>query len=198
VCRLKVDRVATFEPFPPPNSELEVEYARLLDETNAAVSQKAADWSAAREADAKQFAKRLRTQSEGARALIQENRSATVGTVQEMLSAMADGPDSYIGKVVLGDVFGTGDVADREHFYSEVMKNAYLRSFFYALAYYLISISKGRNELQLHRDVHRNDWIDLTLALYVGRRDCVISNDNLHKAIFNDFGVPVLTGDDLC
>ncbi|PYR81150.1 MAG: hypothetical protein DMF87_06365 [Acidobacteria bacterium] len=66
----------------------------------------------------------------------------------------------------------------------------------------MISISKGwkdkrRNDVQLHRDVRRNDWIDLVLALYVGRGDCVVSDDGLHKTIFTDFGVPLVRAADL-
>jgi len=99
--RLSPDRVPSYEPFPPTGSELEVGYARLLHETGATISGEATLWSAAVARDAADFEARLRAQSDGARVLIRQNRPAKLNTADEMLTAMADGPDSFIGNMVL-------------------------------------------------------------------------------------------------
>jgi len=70
------------------------------------------------------------------------------------------------------------------------------------IAHYLVSVSKGwkdqrRNDLPLHRDVNRNDWIDLVLALYVGSGDFVISDDRPHGVVFADLGVRIVKASDL-
>ena len=64
-----------------------------------------------------------------------------------------------------------------------------------------MSISRLWVDRRLNRDAAANhdDWTDLSLALYVGRRDVVVSADRLVRTAFAviDPTIPVVTAGDL-
>ena len=67
-----------------------------------------------------------------------------------------------------------------------MLRNAYLRHFFHALLFYVTSLSRLWANQRLNRDpnARRDDWADLCVALYVGRRDFVVSADGLIRNAF--------------
>jgi hypothetical protein len=68
--------------------------------------------------------------------------------------------------------------------YRSVMKNPFLRHFYHAILYYIVSVTRVWRDARLHRLHHRNDWTDLTMALYVGHRDVLVTEDELLEAVF--------------
>jgi hypothetical protein len=59
------------------------------------------------------------------------------------------------------------------------MKNPFLRHFHHAILYYIVSVTRIWKEARLNRTHHKNDWTDLTMALYVGRRDVLVPKDEI-------------------
>ena len=128
-----------------------------------------------------------------------------VGQVKDWAEAlkMAKGPDSFVGSLVLTTLSNGGSrpVAENDPalLYRAVMNNPFLRHFYHAILYYIVSVTRIWEDGQLHRTHDKNDWTDLTIALYVGRRDVVVTKDKLLRAVFTtiDEEVRVLSASDL-
>jgi hypothetical protein len=66
------------------------------------------------------------------------------------------------------------------------MTNPYLRRYFHALLYYVVSISRLWRDQRLNRDPPstRDDLADLALSHYVGDGDIIVSKDGLVRQAF--------------
>jgi hypothetical protein len=60
-------------------------------------------------------------------------------------------------------------------------------------------VTKLWADQSLHREHHQNDRTDLTMALYVGPRDVLVTNDRLLRTIFApiDRGIRVVLAAEL-
>lgn len=116
---------------------------------------------------------------------------------------MATGPDSFLASLVISTLTNRRARPTLEKdpvvLYRFVMKNPFLRHFFHAILYYIVSVTRLWKDARLHRAHHKNDWTDLTMALYVGDRDVLVTDDELLRAVFKtiDPAVRVISAADL-
>ena len=138
----------------------------------------------------------------GARQRLKERN---VGTIEDFAEArkMTDGPDSFIGSLIVTTFNNGGQrkvaVTDPAELVRAVLANPFFRHFYHAILYYIASVTRLWKDATLHRDHHRNDWTDLTMAVYVGKGDVLVTNDGLLRAVFAaiDPDVRVLLASDL-
>jgi hypothetical protein len=185
VARLAPNQIRGFEPFPASGSVTANRYAELLNEVGPTVSGPALRWARDVSADSRRFADRLTRQAMAARQRFRENNVGRVGNFDE-LRPMMDGVDSFVGRLVVEALseHRVEPAPSLESVYRAVLRNAHLAHMFKALLYYLISVSRLWRNQRLNRDVGASDWVDLTMTLYVGRRDVLISRDRLLADIF--------------
>ncbi len=96
--------------------------------------------------------------------------------------------DSYVGGIALSWIKPAGllDQQGRQRFYDQIRQSHFALSFLQGVLYWSMCIARGWRTQHLNRDPTetRDDWSDVMLALYVGRRDSVISNDNFVREMF--------------
>ena len=72
-------------------------------------------------------------------------------------------------------------VTNRDELYAAVIKNPYLSRFFKTILYYIISFSQAwddpHRKLNFEPGAKRDDWTDMTVALYGGPGDLIITAD---------------------
>jgi hypothetical protein len=186
VARLAPNQIRRFEPFPADGSVTAERYAELLREVGPMVSGPALAWARDVIADSRRFAERLTRQAMVAREQFRASNVGRVSTFDE-LRPMMNGVNSFVGALVVSALSDhRGDQAPNlDRVYLAVMRNSYLAHLFKALLYYLISVSRLWRNQRLNRDVGQSDWVDLTMTLYVGTRDVLISRDRLLARIFD-------------
>ena len=119
----------------------------------------------------------------------QKLKELNVGTVEDFAEAlkMTNGPDSFIGSLIVTTFTNGGRrnvaISDPAELVRAVLENPYFRHFYHAILYYIVSVTKLWRDPALHREHHRNDWTDLTMALYVGNGDVLVTNDGLLRAV---------------
>jgi hypothetical protein len=181
------DAIAELTPFPAPNSELDRLSHRLLNEMDYRA---AAAWARKVKASHLRMCGDLVSLSDRARKVIKRKRIRRLADFSDALAQLAEGADSFLGSTVNTTVRHKGRralvVQDADALYAAVMKNCYLRRYFYTLLYYIVSISRLWRHQPLNRDPasSRDDWSDLALSLYVGDDDVVVSNDALVRQAF--------------
>lgn len=74
----------------------------------------------------------------------------------------------------------------QQTFYDNVRANPYALGFLYAVQYWSMALARGWADQKLNRDPDemRDDWSDLTLALYVRKADSVVSADGFVRQMF--------------
>ena len=92
-------------------------------------------------------------------------------------------------------------VSDPDELYQAVMTNRYLRHFFHVWLFFTLSLTRLWANQQLNLDAvsGRDDLADLTLALYVGPNDAVLTQDHLIRDAFRivDPSIHVVAATDL-
>lgn len=104
------------------------------------------------------------------------------------VTANIEREDSYVGGVALSWIKPAGllDQDGRQRFYDQIRQNRFAMGFLQGVLYWSICIARGWRTQRLNRDPNetRDDWSDVMLALYVGRFDSVVSNDNFVREMF--------------
>jgi hypothetical protein len=196
------DDIPAFLPFPARGDEIESDYRRLLNENSATVTPGLARWAETVKQNHHQFMAGMEPRGIGAR---QKLKGMNVGTVEDFTEAlkMTDGPDSFIGSLIVTTCSNGGQrsvtVTEPAELVRAVLANPFFRHFYHAILYYIVSVTKLWKTPALHREHHRNDWTDLTMALYVGAGDVLVTNDGLLRAVFAaiDPAVQVVVASDL-
>jgi hypothetical protein len=179
------DDIPAFLPFPSRGDEIESDYRRLLNENSATVTPGLARWAETVKQNHHQFMAGMEPRGIGAR---QKLKGMNVGTVEDFTEAlkMTDGPDSFIGSLIVTTCSNGGQrsvtVTEPAELVRAVLANPFFRHFYHAILYYIVS-----------------DWTDLTMALYVGAGDVLVTNDGLLRAVFAaiDPAVQVVVASDL-
>jgi hypothetical protein len=175
---------------------------RLLNENTATVTPSLARWARTVKQNHHAFMNGIEARGIGARQRLKEKK---VGTVEDFAEAvkMTNGPDSFIGSLIVA-MFTNGGrrtvtIEDPSELVRAVLANPYFRHFYHAFLCYIVSVTKVWEDRTLHREHDRNDWTDLTMALYVAADDVLVTNDNLLRAVFAaiDPDVQVLLASDL-
>ncbi len=185
--QLGADVIPTFLPFPAPGDEIESDYRRLLKENTPTVTPGLARWAETVKQNHHAFMAGMETRGIGVR---QKLKDLNVGTVEDFTEAqkMTNGPDSFIGSLIVATFDNGGRrtvaVTDSIKLVRAVLANPYFRHFYQAILYYIVSVTKLWRDPTLHREHHRNDWTDLTMALYVGTGDVLVTNDGLLRSVF--------------
>jgi hypothetical protein len=201
--QLGVADLPAFWPFPAPGDEIESAYQRLLNENTPVVTPALARWGETVKQKHHAFMTGMEARGIGARQKLKERNVGTVEDFDEALK-MTNGPDSFIGSLIV-TTFTNGDqrkvaISDPAELVRAVLANPYFRHFYHAILYYIVSVTKLWKDPSLRREHHhRNDWTDLTMALYVGTGDVLVTNDGLLRAVFAaiDSDVRVVLASDL-
>jgi hypothetical protein len=198
LARLPAEAFAAFEPFPTPGDDDDELYGRLLWEDRSRVSSGAATW-ARRVKDARlALSERFKLQSAEARAVARGHRKLT--TFSEALAA-EPALRRFAASFLSSDGRRRMVVSDPKELFQAVMSNPYLRHFFHVWLFFTISLTRLWANQELNRDAvsGRDDLADLTLALYVGPNDAVLTRDRLLVDAFRfvDPSVQTLTAADL-
>jgi hypothetical protein len=202
VAQLKANQIPSFIPFPAPGDEIERVYRTLLAQSGPAVGAGQAKWAAAVTKNHQDFMAGFAQRTQRARRELARRNVEEVDDWDEALK-MARGPDSFIGSLVITTLTNGGERSVVEKnpaaLYRAVMKNPFLRHFYHAILYYIVSVTRVWKDGRLHRPHHKNDWTDLTMALYVGHRDALVTEDELLRAVFKtiDPAVRVVSAADL-
>lgn len=187
---MRESQISRFEPFPAHRSDLDRLYRRLLREDGPTVDPRAAQWARTVKASNLKMASMFVRQSMKARDAIRRQRIPKADTFADAVAAVATAPDSFLESLVVSTISNGGrralTVTDPQRLYRAVLRNPHLRHFFYALLFYITGISRLWRDQWLNRDAvpTRADWADLAVALYVGRRDFVVSADRLIRDVF--------------
>jgi hypothetical protein len=200
--QLGADDLPAFWPFPAPGDEIESDYRRLLKEDRPTVTLGLTRWAETVKRNHHAFMTGMEARGIGAR---QKLKELNVGTIEDFAEAlkMTNGPDSFIGSLIVTTFTNGGKrkaaISDPAELVQAVLENPYFRHFYHAILYYIVSVTKLWRDPALHREPHRNDWTDLTMALYVGTGDALVTNDGLLRAVFAaiDSEVPVVSAADL-
>jgi len=185
--QLSVEDLPAFCPFPAPGDEIESDYRRLLNENTSRVTPALARWAETVKQNHHAFMNGMEARRIGARRALKEKN---VGTIEDFAEAvqMTNGPDSFIGSLIVATFMNGGRrtvaIDDPAELVRAVLANPYFRHFYHAILYYIISVTKLWEDRTLHRDHDKNDWTDLTMALYVGTSDALVTNDGLLRAVF--------------
>ena len=184
--QLGADDLASFWPFPASGDEVEAAYLRLLREDSPTVAPSLVRWAAAVKDSHHLFMAGIEMRVVGVRQKLKKRRVGTIENFAEALQ-MTDGPESLIGSIIVAH-FHRGQqaagVKDPAALVAAVLENPYFRHFYHAILYYIVSVTKLWDDPALHREHHRNDWTDLSMALYVGAGDALVTNDGLLRAVF--------------
>ena len=200
--QLSAEDLPAYCPFPAPGDEIESDYRRLLNENTSTVTPALARWAETVKQNHHTFMNGMEARGIDTRRALKEK---SVGTVEDFTEAlkMTNGPDSFIGSLIVA-TFGNGGqrrvaIDDPAELVWAVLANPYFRHLYHAILYYIVSVTKLWDDRTLHRDHDKNDWTDLTMALYVGTGDALVTNDRLLRAVFAaiDPNVPVVLASDL-
>jgi hypothetical protein len=200
--QLAAQDLPTFWPFPAPGDEIESDYRRLLNENTPTVTPALARWAETVKQNHHAFMADMEARGIGARQRLKDLNAGEVEDFTEALK-MTNGPDSFIGSLIVTTFTNGGKravaISDPAELVRAVLENPYFRHFYHAILYYVVSVTKLWKDPTLHREHHRNDWTDLTMALYVGAGDALVTNDGLLRAVFAaiDPGVRVVSASDL-
>ncbi len=103
-------------------------------------------------------------------------------TFEEAFAELASTPESFIGSVIVGAVANDGKRSVQTQpgeLFEAVLANQYLARFFRVQMAYYISISRCWIDQDLNFDPsrERDDMTDVTLPLYAGDGDVIVTND---------------------
>lgn len=200
--QLSTQELPAFWPFPVPGDHVESAYLQLLKENTPTVSPGLAGWAMTVKRNHAEFMAGMEERGVGARRKLNESNVGTIDGFVEALS-MTNGPGSFIGSMIVSTFTNRGlrktRITDPADLVEAVLANPYFRHFYHAILYYIVSVTKLWTNTALHREHHRNDWTDLTMALYVGVDDVIVTNDGLLRATFAaiDPGVKVTAASEL-
>lgn len=187
VAQLKANQIPNFIPFPATDNDVEKSYRKLLKQSGPTVGAGPSTWASTVTTNHQTFMAGFAQRTQRVR---REFARRDVGQVDDWDEAleMAKGPDSFIGSLVLTTLTNGGrrPVVEKDPavLYRASMKNPFLRHFYHAILYYIVSVTRVWKDARLHRPHHKNDWTDLTMALYVGRWDTLVTEDDLLRAVF--------------
>ncbi len=128
---------------------------------------------------------------------------------KQLIDMVGSTEGSFLGELVVSSVSSGGKrrcrVEDPKALFKAVMGNQYLGGFFTVLLCYLISFSQAwahsLRKLNFEPSKGRDDWTDMTLPLYAGRGDCIVTRDTKLKDIlvvaFSEDEVIVKTAEEL-
>lgn len=200
--QLGANDLPTFLPFPAAGDAIETAYQRLLQEKQAQVTPALSRWAMTVKENHHSFMTGMETRGIRAR---QKLKKMKVGTIEDFAEArkMTNGPDSFIGSLIVATFTDGGRrqvaIADPVELVRVVLANPFFQHFYHAILYYIVSVTKLWENAKLNREHDQNDWTDLTMALYVGRGDVLVTNDGLLRAVFGaiDPDVRVVVASDL-
>lgn len=202
VAQLRANQIPNFIPFPAPGDDIERGYRTLLVQSGPTLGAGQAKWAATVTKNHQDFTAGFAQRTQKVRRELTRRNVGQVDDWDEALK-MAKGPESFIGSMVVTTLTNGGGrpVVEKDPavLYRAVMKNPFLRHFYHAILYYIVSVTRIWKDARLHRRHHKNDWTDLTMALYVGRRDVLVTEDELLRAVFRpiDPEVRVVSAADL-
>ncbi len=180
LAKLSAAEFAGFEPFPQPGDDHDQLYSTLLYEDGPTLSCDAANWARQTKDARLALTERFKSQSADARTVAKRNNVRKVNTFADALAAEG-ALQSFVFSFLSSEDKRTMVVSDKKTLFRSVMTNPYLRHFFHAWLFYTISLTRLWANQRLNRDpvTGRDDLADLTLGLYVGPDDAVLTEDRL-------------------
>jgi hypothetical protein len=179
--------IQTFEPFPAPGDDFDRASQSLLREDGPRVSAWAEQWAQDTKAANLTMVCGFLDAATISRRELRQTNSPKFRDFGEVVRGVAH-PVLKRGvmRVISDDGRRGVIVTDPDALYYAVMKNPNLRRFFHASLFYDVSIYRGWTNQRLNRDPlpNRDDWTDVTIALYVSDHDIVVTEDRLVRDAF--------------
>ncbi len=183
LARLSAREIRAFEPFPVAGQTYHEDY-RALKEALHGPQKVHVDWARKTKGRHLEYCDSLVGRAQLFRKHLRERNMADrkLSTFEEAFAELASTPESFIGSVIVGAVANDGKRSVQTQpaeLFEAVLANQYLARFFRVQLAYYISISRVWKDQELNFDPSpkRDDMTDITLPLYAGDGDMIVTND---------------------
>jgi hypothetical protein len=190
---IPIEELETFHPFLSPNDPVFDKFTDVITRPTA----NAVAWANEVKDSARRFSSRmlqgalefrdklkaLREKKKKFPEIGGEGENDLVKDLNDALNRIGGGPDSFLGWITLTLLMNqehlTTPASVKLKYHEAVLNNQYLGRFVRILYCYTLSISRLWKDYHLHFDpsLRKDDWTDLSLALYVADGDTLLTED---------------------
>lgn len=199
VCSLTEPELSRFQPFAYPEVSLQYKefYAGLRDP-----QPKHLEWARRVKDGNKSFCSDMFSRAIRIRQIIKSGSNTKAKRYDDLNEAKTD-LSSFFMNLIVSCISHGGKrqalISQDQALFTAVMKNQHLAGLFNTLLFYTVSWARAWKDQRMNFDPAptRDDWVDITLALYASDGDCILTEDDKLRAAIQTVhpGGEVLCGD---